>query len=105
MSTLLSRFTIHPPVSLSAYPRDYREALASDSILPCSPCGWHLLLRHDRRGRATAGFLRSWFWFGDRGRMGVLCRVSWGVNSSHAETCWPPILCLLAPACQPLSLA
>jgi len=78
MSTLLGRFTLHPPVSLSAYPAHYRQALASDSILSYSSCGWHLLHDHDRSWRATAGFLRSWFRFGARGRMGRLCRVSWG---------------------------
>src|SRR5574341_868709 len=59
MSTLLCRFTFHPLVSPSAYPRDYQEALASDSILPCSPCGWHLLHVNDLSWRATTGFLRS----------------------------------------------
>src|SRR6266508_5150742 len=41
--TLLSRFTFRPSVSPSAYPCYYSGALASDSILSCSPCGWYLL--------------------------------------------------------------
>src|ERR687887_591535 len=72
--TLLGSSPFRSTARLSAYPPAFPEAFASDVIPSRTPCGWHLLRRHDRLRRARTGLLRSRVGCGDGRRVGTLRR-------------------------------
>jgi hypothetical protein len=96
---LTHRFTFQNTGSTSAYPGYYPRRLLLRASSSPAASGWHLLWTQ----RATEGLLRSPSpLFEPLGRRYPPGFVT--VPTGQSDGCPRRILCLLAPACQPLAL-